>query len=513
MRILSNKLNKIHSVNYSINYWRVLIGVWLFEFISIIFDNWSKLKYINNNYSLRYTEVARVKDSDFLFKNYNDFAYKSLTDTFNNSVYNDLLKFFKRNKINYFINKKKYLDDNIYSEKISNSLLNIFKIFFILVSNFFQKDKNAFFHETYFDKKTLFFLQIKLNQIPTLYKSINIDNKIFYNKKIRSQEFKNLKDPFGKILTHLIFKYIPLSYLENYNYYLKKIKTINWPKKPKFIFSSNSFFHDDFFKFWLAEKKEIFKTKFIAGQHGGYFSTNRFSFLEKHLNDISDLIITWGYDKKKFKSVFNFKTLNKEIKFNNNGKLLFIDYVLIRFSGTHDAYLRFSYLTYLEDQINFIRKLNKNIINELIFRKYPFTHGWKINLIHLIKKKIKVNVLIDKNKKIHDTLKESRLCFINLNSTVYLETLNLNFPTIIFFNTDNDEINNEAKKYLNILKKVGIYFDDHEMAAKKINEIWDNVEGWWYGKLVQNAVKVFCDRFSKRSNKSSLNKLYNLLIK
>jgi putative transferase (TIGR04331 family) len=510
LKIISYKLNKIHNVNYSKNYWRVLIGPWLFMFISIIFDNWNKLKYIKKNYSLGFVELAKVKNSEYLFKDYNDFAYKSLTDSFNNSIYEDLLRFFKGHKVNYFNSKKEYLDNNIHSMNVINILLSLIKKFFILISNSLQKDTNAVFHDSYFDNKTYFLLQLKLKQVPTYYKSINIFNK-FYNSTGRAQKFKFLNDPFKKIVANLVFKYMPLSYLENYNYYLSKIFRINWPKNPKFIFSSSSFFYDDFFKFWLAEKKEKFKTKFISGQHGGYFFTNKFMFLEKHQNDISDSILTWGYNKKKFKSVFNFKTLNKKIKFDNNGKLLFVHYEVGRFSGAHSTYTRFSYLVYLKDQLNFIRKLNKNILNELIFRKYPVNLGWKIDLIHLLKKN-QINVLIDKNNKIDDTLKKSRICFVNLNSTVYLETLNLNFPTIIFFNIDNDEINNETRKYLNILKRVGVYFDDYEMAAKKINEIWDDVDGWWFSKSVQNAVHIFCDKFSKRSKKNIINKLYTSII-
>lgn len=511
LKVISYKLNKIHNVSYSKNYWRVVIGVWLFQFISIIFDNWNKLRYIKKKYNLQFIEIAKIKNSAFLFNDYNDFAYKTLTDSFNNSIYNDLLKFFKKYRISYFTIKKEFLNNNFYSKNILNVFLNFLKNLYILISNFLQKDKNAVFHDPYFDNKTSLLLQIKLKQIPTFYKSINITNK-FYNHKIRLQEFKNLKDPFVKIVANLIFKYMPLSYLENYNYYLNKINSINWPKDPKFIFSSNSFFYDDFFKFWLAEKKEKFKTKFISGQHGGYFFTNKFMFFEKHQNEISDLILTWGYNnKKKCRSVFNLKTLNKKIKFDNNGKLLFVNYEVSRFSGVHSSYTRFSYFDYLKDQLNFIYKLNKNIANEIIFRKYPINHGWKVDLINLLKKN-QINVLIDKNKKIYDTLKISKICFANLNSTVYLETLNLNFPTIIFFNTDNDEVNKKTMKYLNILKQVGVYFDSYETAAKKINEIWDNVDNWWYSKSVQKAVNIFCNKYSKRSKKNTINKLYNTII-
>ena len=117
----------------------------------------------------------------------------------------------------------------------------------------------------------------------------------------------------------------------------------------------------------------------------------------------------------------------------------------------------------------------------------------------------------DKNKNLYDSLSKSRICFVNLNSTVYLETLNLNFPTILFFNNRNMPINQKTKKYFDILKKAGIYFDDYETAAKKINQIWDNVDNWWYNKSVQKAVNIFCDKFSKRSLKNPIKKLYNSL--
>jgi putative transferase (TIGR04331 family) len=43
---VGEKLNQIHKTNYSKNYWRVVIGPWLFEFLSILFDNWKKISFI-----------------------------------------------------------------------------------------------------------------------------------------------------------------------------------------------------------------------------------------------------------------------------------------------------------------------------------------------------------------------------------------------------------------------------------------------------------------------------------
>ena len=90
---LTIKLNKIHKLNYKKTYWRIVIGSWLFEFISILFDNWSKIKHINKKYSIKYVKIARNNGKDLIFKNHNDFSFCSLTDEFNNQIYLDLIKF------------------------------------------------------------------------------------------------------------------------------------------------------------------------------------------------------------------------------------------------------------------------------------------------------------------------------------------------------------------------------------------------------------------------------------
>jgi putative transferase (TIGR04331 family) len=510
LKTVSCKLNKIHNVNYSKKYWRVVIGFWLFEFISIIFDNWKRLKYISTNYNLNYVEVAKFKSLKLFFKNHNDFSDKSTTDIFNNVIYEDLLKLFKNIKVKYFYDNKKYFNNNVSYRSVFGILANNIKKIFIFFNNFLKKNNNSVIHNPYFSKKISFLLQIKLKQIPNFYKSPNINIGLL-NNKIRSETINHSKDPFSKVVSKLLFKYMPLSYLENYPRYINEAKNINWPQKPKFIFSSNSFFIDDFFKIWLAEKKEKFKTKFISGQHGGLFFTSKFDFYQKHQAEVSDLILTWGYNKKKYKSVFNFKTTGKKIKFKKDGNLLFIHYAFSKFSSLHSIYTGFSYSEYLKDQFNFIKRLDSRVRDCLVYRKYPYDFAWNNDLKSSLKNNIKLDLIEDKNKNLYDSLSKSRICFVNLNSTVYLETLNLNFPTILFFNNRNMPINQKTKKYFDILKKAGIYFDDYEMAAKKINQIWDNVDNWWYNKSVQKAVNIFCDKFSKRSLKNPIKKLYNSL--
>ena len=491
LEILSERLNKIHNLNYSVQYWRIIIGPWLFEFISIIYHNWRVINYLNNNYLIKYVEVAKFKNNADYFIDYNHFVYSAITDEFNNNIYIELLKYFKNIKIKFFfINKKKNQKKIFFLDYIRRFIDSI-----LLFCNLFLNNK-FFFHESYFTLSLKFLLGIRVIQFPSYFNSPSFE-EFFFSKKIREQKLDYSNDKFLNILNNLIFKYMPVSYLENFDKYRKKIQTINWPKNPRIIFSSNSFIHDDFFKIWLAEKKEKSNSKFISGQHGGNFFISKFHFYELHQRKISEKVLTWGYKKENiYKPMFNFKTVYKKIKINSQGNLLIVDYEISRFPTSSLVYNNFPFLSHLNNKLKFIKNLNDKIRGDMIFRTYVHNLGW--NTIDRLKE-INNSIKIDRNKNIYDSLNNSRVAFINLNSTVFLELLNLNFPTIIYFDP-KDLIRSDAKYYFDILKEVNIYFDDSASAAKHLNNIWSQVDKWWYNKKTQNAISEFCNRFSKKTN-------------
>lgn len=495
---LTIKLNKIHNVSYSTNYWRILIGVWLYQFISVIFYNWKKLDYINSNFLIKYAQIAKFKNEIYYFKDFNDFSYSLIDDKINNQINRDLLNYFKNIRIrNFLINNKKYN-----KKKITFSislLLNFFKnilLNFLLNIFYLKSKKRIMFYETYFSKIIVVILQIRKYQFPLFFKSPTFKN-ISINKKIRKQKFNYTNDNFLNILKDIIFKYMPASYLENFKEYKKKAEIINWPKRPRYVYTSNAIFHDDFFNLWLAMKKENSNLKLISGQHGGNFYISKFNFHELHQKKISDQILTWGYKKENFHTpLFNFKTLNKKIRPNYHGNLLMFDYELPRFDSGSLVYNNFSHLAHFESKCNFINRLDNNIRNKLLFRPYH-DFGW--NTLERIKE-INKFIKIDKNINPHDSLNNSRVSVVNLNGTVFLELLNLNFPFVIFFDPKQDYITDEAKPYFDILEKSNIYFKDSLSAAQHLNNIWDNVDKWWYSKKTQYAVSYFCNKYSKRTN-------------
>ena len=91
-----------------------------------------------------------------------------------------------------------------------------------------------------------------------------------------------------------------------------------------------------------------------------------------------------------------------------------------------------------------------------------------------------------------------------------LFTLSINFPTIIYWQSEFCEIREQAIKYFDELEKVGILQLNYRKAAIHINDIWNNIDQWWFSKETQAARNIFCDKFAK-IEKNDLTFLSNLL--
>ena len=44
-----------------------------------------------------------------------------------------------------------------------------------------------------------------------------------------------------------------------------------------------------------------------------------------------------------------------------------------------------------------------------------------------------------------------------------------------------------------------VMVDGKKSIAEKINEVWDNIDNWWYKKNIQEARRLFCDRFARKT--------------
>ena len=284
-----------------------------------------------------------------------------------------------------------------------------------------------------------------------------------------------------------------------------------WPKLPKFIFTSSNFNTDEVFKLWTANQIK-FGTKYYIGQHGSQYGTHKYKI--KRLEEtISDKFITWGWKDglKQHNPAFVLSTAGKKfMSYNPKGGLLLVEVLIdVRFA-TWDIHSEF--IDYLNEQKNFVNNLDYLPKKNLTIRLHSGFKNKNLNEDHRwldFDSSLKIDSGI---KNINNLISKSRLIVYSYDSTGVLESLSQNIPTLAFWNNNvHEKIRENAKPYYQVLIDAGIVHMSTKSVTNKINEIWNDVDGWWQQKHVQDARKFFCNRYAKTSQ-NPISELKQILL-
>jgi putative transferase (TIGR04331 family) len=498
---LSLKLNQIHGVDHSLRYWRILIGPWLGFFIQILFDRWFMLKGVVEQNEVSACKILERNSESAIPNDMFHFARNVGDDNWNEKIYGQLLELIWGNDLHIEkiameidIGKKRAINFKnwkMFPKKLAKKIAS-------LLYPLTVKEREYFFISSYLPLKTNCFLQIRLGQVPKIWPFINAA-KIKPNMKKRLECNLSVvgKDPFLDVLSKMIPLNIPTIYLEGYKVLLRKINGLPWPKRPKGIFTSNSYSADDVFKAWAAEKTEK-GAPLIIGQHGGHSGMSPWAFFEEHQITTADAWLSWGWslkNKPQVKPVGNLKECERSVSYDPNGLGLMVEMSLPRYSYHMYAIpVAGQWLSYFEDQCRFISALPDILQEKLLVRLFPVDWGWEHGARLRDKfPNIKTN---SERGSIPNLVKKSRIFIATYNSTTYLEALTWNVPTIVFWNPEHWELKEDVKPYFEQLKSVGIFHETPESAANQMITVWDDIVGWWESDEVQNVRHQFCDRFS-----------------
>ena len=502
---ISNDLNNFHQVSFSLRYWKIIIGPWLLSFIQVILERYENLKQIKNYNEKFETIIFNIKRDIILPKNFEIYSRLIMTDTWNHFIFGEIIKNSSiRNKI--FINEKEfdnnenfqeYLRDKHYSNirQIYSSFLNVFK----------NKIKNEKFliSESYLGVCNEIKLNLKLKCLPN-YLNFDLPQNDFLNWHERENcilKNFNHNNEFEKILKNLIKIQLPSSFFENFKEIRNYIDKINWPAKPKVIFTSH-FIYKTAQSFYTAKKIETNHAKLIIGQHGGVYGQYAISTAQDHEIDVCDKFLTWGWNDEKNLKIVPFgiiKNISKIKYKKNKNKILLILRSQSRYSHRINSLTgSFQLYKYFIDCFDFCKKLNEKIQHKNLVVRLHARRFWDEELF--LKDELP-HIQIDEGyKKIHKLILNSKLVVHSYIGTGYLETLSMNFPTIIFFDTKNCLLNEETLNDLKILSKVNIFHSNYETASHFINENYENIDDWWNSEKTQEAIKFFCKKYAVLKN-------------
>ena len=513
LKIFASILNEKHGVDYSVKYWRILIGPWLGYFTHILYDRWSMLKLAIESGEVGSVTIVDRKSTDLIPQDMHDFCRLRTSDDWNEMIFGELLTISFKNKID--IERITQLPATSIKSSFFDETRNHFNYLIGCVFSFltrpFVNREEYFFKSTTFSVLTLLKLQIKLGLIPKLWRTKMIPR--VSRRDIERPLFSSVAgDSFEEVLHAMVYRHMPFLYVERYDFLSSLVSQLPWPSKPKAIFTHVAYEEDDLFKQWAAEKIEA-GSKFVLGQHGGHYGIGLLSFSQDHETAICDNYLTWGWDDASslniHRSVFQ-RPFPKNLRHDSSGELLIVMYTMPRYMHLlFSAALSSQWLDYFKDQVKLIASLSENIRSKSTARMSLNDYGWELG--DRLKSTFTTLSIDDGVKDIRKQIASCRLYVATYNATTYLESLAYNIPTIIFWDPNRWELSEDAIPYFSELEAVGIFHKCPKSAAHKINEVWDDVDGWWYSDKVQIARASLCSRFA-RSPQNVVDEIYMSII-
>jgi len=511
---LVSLLNTHHKTKHSTKYWEILLGHWLLRYLTVAYNRYFTLVQALSENKIFSTKVFDSELYSLATMTSSDFNSACSDSVWNHVFYSKILHYLGGVEPEYEYDSLKYIHGYTNNKiKLNNSrsikskLLSKVKKRIISVRS---NPEDAFIINSYLPLFQELKLQISLFQWPIIWKSQEFTS-VIPNIELRKSLTLDLKEyrGFQEFVRIAMFDIIPTCFLEGYNILLYQVKSLQWPSKPKFIFTSNNFDTDEVFKAWVGLKIQE-GVPYYTGQHGNNYGTHK--YYGNHYwpeRACADKFITWGWGEKNTTNVPAYILTiagNTFQKYNKLGCGILVEHHMPMQMTTHDSYYEFN--EYQEKQIEFINMLPSNIVQKFIIRIY---RGSKSN--ELFWENSKLNLKIDTGEiPISKLIERSRLIVYSYDSTGVLECLAMNIPIICFWYNNISHINDEALPYYQLLRNVSIIHDSPADAATFITNIWHDIDLWWKSEKVQDARRIFCDKYAKLTL-SPVKDLKNILLR
>ncbi|MDD5428996.1 MAG: hypothetical protein PHI58_07190, partial [Candidatus Omnitrophica bacterium] len=156
-------------------------------------------------------------------------------------------------------------------------------------------------------------------------------------------------------------------------------------------------------------------------------------------------------------------------------------------------------LDYLKQKVLFVKRLNKDAAEYLRYRPYFEISSNGAERPYINKNLPDLKLCTGSLGSFHSKIMKCRLLILDHPGTTLNVALAANIPTICYWNKRAWAMCEQSIPYFDALEKAGIIFGDGSSAADKVNEIWDDVLGWWNLPGNQKARQAWCGRYAMAS--------------
>ena len=235
----------MHEKKYNIIFWKFFLKNWVTIYTQLIFDRWVATDILKNK-KFKFDKAVFLDRKVSL--DTKDFKFLAKEHFWNYEIFSKIIFHrFKKNIVNPKEKKfdKYYLESRYWNYKKKK---NLTKIFFVkLINSFFFRKSKIFIFDTYLSNIEKFLLSLKTNTIG-ISSYFLPEKKLDLNLSYRNSLLKNFKckNDFEKFLIKNLALDMPFIFLEGFKDKLNFVNNLDWPQKPKLIFTSHGI-NDDIF--------------------------------------------------------------------------------------------------------------------------------------------------------------------------------------------------------------------------------------------------------------------------
>jgi putative transferase (TIGR04331 family) len=513
----SKILNSYHGTSHGARYWNIVLGHWLQRYVSVIYNRYFTLQKALQKYNFTETATINYNNYNLVTQKSNDFHGAVDNDNWNMVLYDMLLKIINPPSVSYSNKITLYIDKNylLVWKKANKGVKWFVKSLIHSSLKHFVRDSDSLIINTYLGRINEAILKLKLFEAPTFEMGNDgLPLPFSIDDKFRDELTTTLDSPvhFDDLLKMMFLKLLPTCFLESYDEYIRRVNQSGWPKHPKFIFTSNEFDTNEIFKLYAAKHSEI-GVPYFVGQHGNAYGTHLETIAPPEIKT-SDKFFSWGWNDCINNIIpafaFNKYMSGKKRKLKKDGTLLLVQGGRTPLIMPYDTTSEFSH--YQSEQFRFVKSLGCDPRDHLLVRLYA--HYINLPWHEELRWKDELpDVPLDNGCYPFMKLVEgARIVIFTYDTTGMLQFMALNLPFVCFWRGGTSHLQDTAKYYYELLREVGVFHDNPESAAQKVNEVWEDIDGWWKQSKVQDARKQFCERYA-RVSQDPVNDLKKLLIR
>lgn len=490
-------LNEVNGCSYKETEWKLYIFVWLYYFVSTLYDKYMKFKQMRSRYKNFYV-IADGTVS--ILKETQSFQEQIIEAKFNVDLTAELMLYFGEDVYDIYGNKIEHLvwETDKYDGKCVKDYSNkkkkktIFKLIkkvtnirecrtFITAGGYLPVARIA-------DYLSSGLIRSKDDNIYI------ITGKCKLDRAARKKLCLRLKtdDIFVNFVASIIGKYIPESVIEFFPM-ITQIATESYPQSASTIVDSVRFWCDEAFKRYIMERRSKGAEIRIVSHGGDGILRN---YIEREL---ADVFYTWGAVDRRCvcRPMPSGKLLSysrKRIKPQNDGIILVVDYLQSKYIYRHWGGFTAAQKDFLESEIEFLTIIPNMVLEKVLLRPFPFDYGWDWK--NRIKKRIPKIKIDDHRTSLFERLQSTSLVITTYFQTVWLETMYMGLPTIIVCSKELLPVMREAEEYIELLHSVNILIYSASEAATLVESIAGNEVAWWEDINRQCVVRSVLERFA-----------------